>query len=549
MICLFVLSIFISHLIHVNYGLEYLQKSNLFCTDSMLETGFTHIILNSTLPLFGKNKWFSIENLTNFTKLYKLKGIHSHECFNKTIERFDDCWNSIRKKWIGYLIPVENINDRLIIEKIEQNQSNKTSKITNNIIYFKFLNALCLTACYSRYKENLEPIIKSHIVCPFPCILQNDCSFELCKNYGVFTHEYECPCNDSYKWDRDSNECLPESIYKIRQTSEYPDFIAKEKMLRLRKVRNCEHNSVCNKNGTLFCTLDSNYEYTKCVCKLDYHGRYCQDKINACLYRVQHHLQPNGGTLVAGNTACNINNNSGNKCISLISAEGDATYRCQCNETHWKPNIRLPYANCMQKVTRCSSIICLHGFCTTNNFSDQAKCVCDPGYGGIACDEWVGEWSEWSEWDKCRPNCGNIRYSVRERECLSMRLGNKSKQCLGSSVEYTKCVENLCKYKGMPYSYVCSLVHQNFVAISFTFGAAICDTIIVIWIFLFSILIRSLCILLQKLYLQRQQTRIRGKVNKVILKQYGSEMSIDNIEGMNNVVKEDSELNTSDTND
>ncbi|KAH8853538.1 acidic fibroblast growth factor intracellular binding [Schistosoma japonicum] len=335
MIFLFVLNIFISHLIIVNYSLEYFQKSNLFCTDSMLEKGFTHIILNSTLPLFGKNKWFSIENLTNFTKLHKLKNIHSHECFNKTIERFDDCWNSIRKKWIEYLIPIENINDRLIIEEIEQNRSNKTSRIVNDTIYFQFLNALCLSACYSRYKENLKPTIKSHILCPFPCILQNDCSYELCKNYGVFTHEYECPCNDSNKWDRDSNECIPKSIYKIRQTREYPDFIAKEKMLRQRKMRNCEHNSMCNKNGTLFCTLDSNYE---------------------------------------------------------------------------------------------------------------AKCVCDPGYDGIACDEWVGEWSEWSEWNKCRPDCGNIRFSLRKRECLSIRLGNKSKQCLGSSIEYAKCLENICKF-------------------------------------------------------------------------------------------------------
>lgn len=121
------------------------------------------------------------------------------------------------------------------------------------------------------------------------------------------------------------------------------------------------------------------FKYTICVCKLDYHGSYCQDKINACLFRIEHHLQPNGGTLIAGNTACNVNS-SGNKCVALISAEGDASYQCQCNETHWIPDIELPYPNCLQKQTKCDSIVCVHGFCVSNNHTDQVSGYVIPLY-------------------------------------------------------------------------------------------------------------------------------------------------------------------------
>ncbi|CAH8475491.1 unnamed protein product [Schistosoma bovis] len=507
----------------------------------MLETGFTHIILNSTLPLFGKLKWFSIENLTNINKLHKLKTIHSHKCFNKTIQMFDDCWNYIRQLFIEYLIPIENNNDRVIIETFEQTQRNETIRTINNVTYLNFLNALCLTACYSRYQENLEPIINDRVFCPYPCVIQEDCSFNECKNYGIFTHEYECPCDNSSKWDRDSNECLPDSIYKIRQTRNYPDMLTKEKIRRQRSPRNCEPYSKCSKNGTLFCTLDSNYEYTICVCKLDYHGSYCQDKINACLFRIEHHLQPNGGTLIAGNTACNVNS-SGNKCVALISAEGDASYQCLCNETHWIPDIELPYPNCLQKQTKCDSIVCVHGFCVSNNHTDQAKCVCDPGYSGPACEEWVGVWSEWSEWGECRPTCGDIRYSLRQRDCLSMKLGNKSKLCLGPPIEYVKCSEHLCMYKGVSYHYLYYSIQQNVIAISFTFNAVVCVTVIVIWSLLFLASTKSFYSLLKKLYSQRRQIKIKT-LRPATLEQDESEMSVNRCENVNNTREDNDETN------
>ncbi|CAH8449851.1 unnamed protein product [Schistosoma rodhaini] len=531
-----ILNLFICYLICINYGVENLQKSNLFCTDSMLETGFTHIILNSTLPLFGKLKWFSIENLTNVNKLHKLISIHSNECLNTTIQMFNSCWNYIRQKFIEYLIPIGNNNDRVIIEKFEQIQRNGTIRTINNVTYMNFLNALCLTACYSRYQKNLEPIINNHIVCPFPCVIQKDCSFNVCKNYGIFTHEYECPCDNSSKWNRDSNECLPDSIYKIRQTRNYPDMLTKEKILRQRNPRNCEPNSKCSKNGTLFCTMDSNYEYTICVCKLDYHGYYCQDKINACLFRIEHHLQPNGGTLIAGNTACNVNS-SGNKCIALISAEGDASYQCQCNETHWIPNIELPYPNCLQKLTKCDSVVCVHGFCVSNNHIDQAKCVCNPGYSGLACEEWVGVWSKWSEWDQCRPACGNMRYSLRQRDCLSMKLENKSKLCLGSPIDYVKCSEHLCTYKGISYPNLYSSIQQNVSAINFTFNVIVCVTVVVIWSLLFLASIKSFYGLLKKLYPQRRQIKMKTS-RRVTLGQNESKMSMNRRESVNNNIRE-----------
>ncbi|CAI2723496.1 unnamed protein product [Schistosoma spindalis] len=499
---IYILNSFIFYLIHINYGVEYLQKSNLFCTDSMLETGFTQIILNSTLPLFGKLKWFSIENLTNINKLHKLKTIHFHKCFNTTIQMFDSCWNYIRQTFVEYLIPIENSNDRVIIKKFEQNQRNRTIRTVNNVTYLNFLNALCLTACYSRYQENLEPIINDHVFCPFPCILQKDCSFDVCKNYGIFTHEYECPCDNSSKWDRDSNECLPDSIYKIRQTRNY---------------------------------------YTICVCKLDYHGIYCQDKINACLFRIEHHLQPNGGTLIAGNTACNINS-SGNKCVALISAEGDASYQCQCNETHWIPDIELPYPNCLQKLTKCDSIVCVHGFCVSNYHTDQAKCVCNAGYSGPACEIWAGVWSKWSEWGQCRPTCGNIRYSLRQRDCLSMKLGNKSKLCLGSPTEYVKCSENLCIYKGVSYPDLYYSIQQNIIAMRFTFNAVVCVTVVVIWSLLFLASIKSFYGLLKKLYLQRRQLKIKT-LRRATFEQDESKMPVNRCENINDTREDNDETN------
>ncbi|CAH8443593.1 unnamed protein product [Schistosoma turkestanicum] len=530
-----ILNLFIPYFIFISYTVENLQKSNLFCTNSMLETGFTDIILNSSLPLFGKQKWFSIETLTNMYKLYKLRLIHYHKCFKKPIRKFDACWNSIRQKFIDSLIPTEHI-DRVIITKFEQKKRKAT---VTDATYLKFLHALCLTACLVRYRENLGPIKNGRILCPYPCVMQKDCSFSECKNYGLFKHEYECPCNGSNKWDRESNECLPKKIYKIRQTRNYPDMIMREKILRQRKPRNCEYNSKCNKNGTLFCSLDSNYGHTICVCKLDYHGRYCQDKINACLFRIEHHLQPNGGTKIAGNTACNINNSS-NKCVSLISAEGDASYQCQCDETHWMPDIRLPYPNCMHKFTKCDSIVCVNGFCVTNDHNDQAKCVCNPGYSGLACEEWVGEWSEWSKWDQCRPACGSIRYSLRQRDCLSMKLGNKSKSCLGSSIEYLKCSEHL--YKGIPYSDVYYAIQQNAIVISFTFGGVLCVTIVIFWILLFSVFIKSSYGLLKKLYLQKRKIEVK-KPQHMTLEQDEREMSAKRYGNMDDTSDDKEETN------
>ncbi|CAH8477606.1 unnamed protein product [Heterobilharzia americana] len=472
--------LFILKLIHIkSFSIEHLIKSNLFCTDLMFETGLTfELFNNSTLPLFGKEKWYSIENLITSKKLENLKVIHFHDCFNKTIRKYDNCWNMIRQQFIEYSIPIEYNNVREIIDKYEKRQ---ITEITNYNVYLKYLNALCFTACYSRYKANLKSITDYQILCPFPCIIQKDCSFDECKDLGVFKHEYECLCSNSDKWDSETLECLPNNLYEIRQSKEIPDFLTKEKHLRSRVPRNCEKNSNCDKNGTLFCTLDSNHQYTECVCKPHYHGYYCQEKIDACAFRIEHHLQPNGGTLIAGSRACNVNN-PGNKCIPLTSIDGHATYRCQCNESGWMPDIKLPYPNCMRRLTKCDSLIYVNGFCVSNNLGDQAVIICDPGYMGISCNEWVGEWSEWSVWDKCRPACGNLRYSLRVRECLSMKLGNKSKQCLGSAVEYVRCSEHLCNYLGISYFDIYLASRQNMVSVSLACGAVLCALLVLIWI-------------------------------------------------------------------
>lgn len=66
------------------------------------------------------------------------------------------------------------------------------------------------------------------------------------------------------------------------------------------------------------------------------------------------------------------------------------------------------------------------------------------------CTVWVGDWTDWSPWDRCRPACGDVRYSVRSRDCLSMLNGSKVKrECLGSPIEYAKCTEHPCARKSV----------------------------------------------------------------------------------------------------
>ncbi|VDP98067.1 unnamed protein product [Trichobilharzia regenti] len=202
----------------INRTTEHLNPLNIFCKDSMLQNGFTYNMFNTTLPLFGKQKWYSVENLLNTKILENLKSIHFNNCFNKTIIIFDDCWNHIRQQFIEYLIPIEYIEDRKIIQTYEKQ---KTVMVTDNDVYLKYLDALCLTACYSRYKENLQPTTDYYILCPYPCIVQKDCSFYDCKDHGIFSHEYECPCSGLNKWDTESIECLTNDLYEIRQSKEY----------------------------------------------------------------------------------------------------------------------------------------------------------------------------------------------------------------------------------------------------------------------------------------------------------------------------------------
>lgn len=72
-------------------------------------------------------------------------------------------------------------------------------------------------------------------------------------------------------------------------------------------------------------------------------------------------------------------------------------------------------------------------------------CICVPGYSGKTCTEWVGEWTEWSPWDLCRPACGDVRMTVRSRDCLSMMDGVPIKrECRGPAIEYARCAEHLC---------------------------------------------------------------------------------------------------------
>lgn len=126
-------------------------------------------------------------------------------------------------------------------------------------------------------------------------------------------------------------------------------------------------SDMAHKNGILHnWILFSFYslQVTNCICKPQYTGDTCSKNADACEQRIQHPYLPNGGLLIAGNTACNVNK-KGNSCQSFITAEGDLYYRCRCNGHTWIPNPELQYDNCLKRRTMCDSVICVFGKCVT----------------------------------------------------------------------------------------------------------------------------------------------------------------------------------------
>ncbi|CAH8831413.1 unnamed protein product [Trichobilharzia szidati] len=457
------------------------MSSNIFCTDEMLTHGFTLHDLGTHIPIEPK-VWNSYQKLTSnetknsVIKIFENQCLHSHEEFG------DSCTKTVRGLLIEQIKKLSNENITKKDEKILMNLNSIDKVKHSKPFYTQFLYAICILATISIQSLSDPYSVKMHYN---PCVADNLCNTkEECKPDGIFSSSYSCVCPEGKTWKSEYSTCLSDD--------EYNDIKKRDKLVRYGELtkrlettpKNCPDVHECNKEGTLSCVYDREHRVTLCACKPQYHGSKCEKLIDACKYRVDHPFQPNGGTLLPGNIACNINTPNKNKCFSYISSEGYAFYKCQCDNNYWLPDFKLSYPNCMKKQSICDNIICLHGYCYASYAENEAYCICDQGYSGKACNIWVGEWSEWSAWDKCRPACGDVRYSVRSRECLSAAWKKKPGQCLGSPIEYTKCPEHECSRGEGTFLGSYFAIRQNSLAISFSTGAIISIMLIICWIFL-----------------------------------------------------------------
>ncbi|TGZ55566.1 hypothetical protein CRM22_010343 [Opisthorchis felineus] len=135
-------------------------------------------------------------------------------------------------------------------------------------------------------------------------------------------------------------------------------------------------------------------------------------------------------------------------------------FRCRCPNGHvWnekvftclpvKENARITNT---WAPTKCEQLCYETGTlsCYSSGIDGEAICLCMPGFEGPSCNQWVGVWSQWSPWDKCRPQCGDLRYSVRSRDCQSMKSEAKKKfDCVGASIEYASCAPHPCARKNI----------------------------------------------------------------------------------------------------
>ncbi|VDO06679.1 unnamed protein product [Rodentolepis nana] len=171
-------------------------------------------------------------------------------------------------------------------------------------------------------------------------------------------------------------------------------------------------------------------------------GDNCSIPANACNDHIRNPLLPNGGLPVAGNQACNINND-GNRCVPSVNSDIGPYFTCFCSEDRWVGDLSLSYDNCQKKVTNCDKMICIHGQCVDSLDGKEAICVCNEGYEDSPnCATFTGIWSTWSPWGHCLPACGTERWALRSRKCLS-REGEHS-GCHGPSIEFSACDPHAC---------------------------------------------------------------------------------------------------------
>ncbi|CAH8667472.1 unnamed protein product [Dicrocoelium dendriticum] len=484
-----------------------------FCPDLVPEV-LSIEKLEYTNYLFG-TEYNTLETLLSTSVIDTFATVYTRQCIRKC-QPNEMCRYRAREEFLRQLQD-HGRGSSVFAQQMAQEHGNYSAYKNREISYYtpsmgSMFATSCVTICHAIFSvvKNLGTF---ECLCRNPCKLQTSCRITHCMPLGIFAHQYQCFCPDDQQWNTELLLCVDQKLTWLRTN----EVVRKE----FGERDTCDEREGCYGPGTLFCTYVSNQKTTKCVCKPHFYGSKCQHPVDACETHVRHPYLPNGGPMIAGHKACNVNY-PGNWCRSYTSSEGDVYYRCKCNGQPWIPNPALPYDNCLFKRTICESLVCLYGKCVTHETGTQAHCLCLPGYTGSACSRWVGEWTQWSPWDKCRPSCGTVRYSVRTRDCPSLMPNvSRKMECHGHSVEYAICNEHPCtRLEG---SYVASYfaIRQDAVAATIANASIACAVISIIWLFFFwsvlSRVIRTLIFRLQRSLDQKRADEDRRACPTVLL--------------------------------
>ncbi|GAA50866.1 acidic fibroblast growth factor intracellular binding protein [Clonorchis sinensis] len=463
------------------------QKLNLrdaFCNDLLPpRLSFEHYDL--TLGTLGK-KHHTLESLFSSQVMNALKPIVRLECLDGNVSVA--CIRTVRTH-------LYETFEKLLSPPGEntifgQNHSllfiNFISKNSDWLESTRTLFAMsCLTICKALYEQHDR---RFSWFCPNPCQLQTSCALEHCILRGIFTHQFRCSCPNGQVWKEEVSTCLPENE-DARITNTWAP-------------TKCE--GLCYKTGTVSCYSSGvDGELTICRCKPGFTGPICSQEQNPCTEKIEHSALPSGGMVMAGDDACNVHN--GNTCRGQILSDGTVHYMCICDGVRWQKNHTLGYDNCLWKKSMCDSTICTYGRCVSSASGKLAICLCMPGFEGPSCNQWVGIWSQWSPWDKCRPHCGDLRYSVRSRDCQSMKSDAKKKvDCVGASIEYASCAPHPCARSEGLYMNSYFAIRQNAMAAGLSTAAISCAIVSVFWLaFLSTMLSRTVWLLIRSIGRER----------------------------------------------
>ncbi|TGZ65816.1 hypothetical protein CRM22_005661 [Opisthorchis felineus] len=443
-----------------------------FCTD-LSPIVFSVEQMELTNPMFG-SEYNTMETLFSLEFEEVFEPVYSEPCLIKCNEN-ESCTIRVREMFRKQLLTLGRGSSRFESELLLEHGDFITyvnrEKSRWSMSTQSFFVTGCLGICGMLWRKQMHDIYSC--LCPNPCHHQQHCLVKACTQVGIFEHEYTCECPSGQKWDSDIHVCLSGNYIELRDDQ------------KKHKADECDEKTKCHPAGTLYCHHDSIAMEGRCVCRPQYFGVQCERPVNACEQLVKHPDLPNGGLRIPGHIACNVIY-AGNRCRSYTSGEGDIYYRCSCNGHPWIPDPGLAYDNCLKKRTVCDSAVCVHGDCRTSEYGGEAYCLCYPGFSGSACSLWVGEWSEWLPWDTCRPGCGDVRYTVRTRNCLSlMKNLTDQRECLGASVEYAKCGEHPCARTGS-YIETYFAIRQDAIAATVATAAITCAAISLTWLFFFS---------------------------------------------------------------